>query len=81
MNALVRIIHEHPRELGVGYFEHMRGALSIAGSLLGGGIACAVHAVVPGVFTHSASRCIAHLHALTQGRGRKPVPAWIEYEI
>ena len=81
MNALGRTLFDHPRELGISYFEHMRGALGIAGSLLSGGIACTVHAVVPALFTHSASRCIARLHALTQGRGRRPVPAWIEYEI
>ena len=52
----------HLEEVGLGYFAHLRRALRIGGRLLGAGLACLVHGVFPGLFTHTASRTIAGLN-------------------
>ena len=53
----------HPESVGETYLEHQGVALSFAGELLAAGLACGVHAVVPGLFTRTASRSIERLHA------------------
>ena len=80
-SRLVRAFADHPRELGVGYWTHMRGAVSIGWSLLGAGAACFVHAVVPGVLTNSASRTIDRLHGHMKARRSGTSTQWLDYEI
>ncbi len=53
----------HPESVGETYFEHQGVALSFAVELLAAGLACAVHAVVPGLFTRTGSQAIERLHA------------------
>lgn len=79
---LTRAFADHPRELGVGYLTHMKGALSIGASLIGAGAACFVHAVVPGVLTRSASKTIERLHGHMKARGSGAASNnWLDYEI
>ncbi len=52
----------HPESVGETYLEHQRVALSFAVELVAAGLACAVHAVVPGLFTRTGSRAIERLH-------------------
>jgi hypothetical protein len=62
----------HPESVGETYVEHQGVALSFAGELLAAGFACAVHAIVPGLFTRTASAAIERLHArLVVGRHTK----------
>ncbi len=42
-----------------------------------GGLACMVHAVIPGVFVKTASRTVVQLDA--EMRGRKPAPGDEEF--
>jgi hypothetical protein len=51
--------------------------------MIGGGFACLVHAVVPGVFTETAGRTVAKLHDhMLSRRAAAPDPRfWPEYEI
>jgi hypothetical protein len=53
---------EHPSTVGENYFEHLRHAAGFAGSMISGGLACFVHAVLPFLFTHTGSRIIATLN-------------------
>jgi hypothetical protein len=53
----------HPDSVGETYLEHQGVALSFAAELLMASLACAVHAVVPGLFTRTGSRAIERLHA------------------
>ncbi len=53
----------HPESVGETYVEHQGVALSFAGDLLSAGLACGVHALVPGLFTRTASEAIERLHA------------------
>lgn len=57
------IFLRHPRSVGESYLEHQSVALSFAGEMLVAGLACAVHALVPALFTKTASRAIERLHS------------------
>ena len=48
--------------MGEGYREHQAVALAFARELLVAGLACGVHALVPALFTRTASRSIERLH-------------------
>ena len=52
----------HPRSVGESYFEHMGTAAAFGTRLLLAGCACVVHALLPFLFTTTASREIALLH-------------------
>jgi len=53
---------EHPASVGETYFEHLRHATGFAISMLRGGLACLVHAVLPFLFTHTGSGVVADLN-------------------
>lgn len=57
-----RLFLVHPQSVGESYFEHQRAALSFAGPLLLAGVACLLHAVIPGLCERTASSRIAMLH-------------------
>jgi hypothetical protein len=61
----------HPREVGESYFEHLGHAAWFGVRMIGGGIACLVHAVLPFVFTHTGSRTMDRLHSRLHGRSDK----------
>jgi len=71
---------DHPRSLGMNWVGHASGAVRIGASMIGGGAACLVHAVVPGWFTETAGRTIVKLHDHLQQR-RSSAPDWPDYEI
>ena len=59
---------EHPASVGESYGEHFRVAGHFSKELLIAGIACAVHAIVPNLFTTTGSSKVRQLHAeMTQG--------------
>jgi hypothetical protein len=78
-----RLFLDHPRDLGMGWSRHAVGAVGIGLQMIGGGFACLVHAVVPGVFTETAGRTVAKLHDhMLSRRAAAPDPRfWPEYEI
>jgi hypothetical protein len=57
-----RLFLVHPRSLGESYWEHQRHALEFGTLMVGAGIACLIHALVPALFVKTASQTIAHLH-------------------
>ena len=50
-----RLFIAHPQSVGENYFEHQRMAFSFAGPLLLAGLACLIHAVIPGLCERTAS--------------------------
>jgi len=60
---LDRLFLAHPRSVNEGYLEHQGRALRFSASLVGAGLACFVHALVPGLFERTGSRMIERLHA------------------
>jgi hypothetical protein len=59
---LQRMFLDHPHTIGESYFEHQRTAFGFALALMGAGLACMVHGLVPGLFQSRASRMVAQLH-------------------
>jgi len=53
---------EHPKSVGETYLQHMGSALSFAKALSTAVFFATAHAVLPFVFTKSASRIVISLH-------------------
>lgn len=65
---LDKLLLEHPRDIGESYGEHAGHALYIGTKLLGAGIACLVHAVLPGLFVRTASAAVQDVQDLMTKR-------------
>jgi hypothetical protein len=78
-----RLFSEHPRSLGMSWISHGLGALRIGTRLVGAGIACFIHAIVPGWFTQTAGRTVSELYGDMARRkaGAANPNAWPDYEI
>lgn len=78
-----RLFVDHPRSLGMSWLEHGAGAVKIGGEMIGAGLACVIHAIVPGLFTETAGRTVDRLHRhMLQRRAAAANPdAWPDYEI
>ncbi|SDQ81447.1 DUF6356 family protein [Pseudoxanthomonas sp. CF125] len=57
-----RLFVDHPASVGESYFAHMGVAASFGKAMLLGGLACIVHAVVPGLCVRTGSTVVADLH-------------------
>ena len=53
---------EHPQSVDETYLQHHGKALSFAFRLMGAGVACLVHALIPGLFVRTGSTMIEELH-------------------
>ena len=60
---LERLFLDHPRRVGESYAEHAGVATRFGLAMIGGGIACLVHAAVPALFTRTGSETVRRLHA------------------
>tara|TARA_B110000008_G_C16903070_1_gene537602 strand:- start:484 stop:690 length:207 start_codon:yes stop_codon:yes gene_type:complete len=65
---MIKKTQEHLNKANENYFEHMGVALNIAFQLLVGAIMAFVHAVIPSLFTTSASNKIKKLYFLIETR-------------
>ena len=52
----------HPQDVGETYTEHFGVAMGFSVAMIAGGLACAVHALLPFLFTTTGSRTIRRLH-------------------
>jgi hypothetical protein len=59
---LAKLFSDHPQSIGESYVEHAAVASSFGFRMLLGGLACLVHALVPGLFTATGSQVITQLH-------------------
>lgn len=67
-----RFFTGHPRSVGETYGEHLQTAAGFGAALLIAGMACLVHAVIPGLFVKTGSTAIARLHGrMIMNRTRK----------
>lgn len=78
-----RLFLEHPRSLGMSWAAHGAGAVAISLKLVGAGLACLVHAAVPGWFTQTAGKTVAdmHQHMMRRKAGASNPENWPDYEI
>lgn len=74
---IAKLFIDHPRAIGETYAQHAATALSFGARMVVGGLACMVHAIIPGVFVKTASRTVVQLDA--EMRGRKPSPEAEEF--
>jgi Family of unknown function (DUF6356) len=58
-----RLFIDHPHSLGESYWQHQSHALGFGIEMVRGGLACMIHAVIPGLFAQTASTTIRRLHA------------------
>ena len=80
---LGRLFVDHPKSLGMSWAEHGAGAVVIGARMVGAGIACIVHAAVPGIFTQTAGKTVLdlHDHMMQRRAGAANPSAWPDYEI
>ena len=81
--GLDRLFTAHPRSLGMSWAGHGVGAVAIGARLVGAGVACIIHAVVPGWFTETAGRTITGMydHMTKRKAGADNPESWPDYEI
>ena len=78
-----RLFLDHPRSLGMSWVAHGAGAIKIGGELIAAGLACIIHALVPGWFTQTAGKTVErmHDHMVKRKAGATNPEAWPDYEI
>ena len=75
MRSIVRAFTEHTASVNETYGRHLVAAWSFAFSLLGAGLACLVHGLLPFVFTHTGSSTVRDLHErMVTHRVRRAAP-------
>ncbi len=89
-HMITRLFLAHPRSVGESYAEHAATAAKFGATMMVGGAACIVHAVLPFLFVRTASDSVKRLYA--QMKARQPAfaeqqpafrqPEWqLDYEI
>lgn len=58
-----RLFLKHPREVGEGYLHHMGHAFGFGLRMVGGGLACFAHGLIPSTFTTTGSDTVRCLNA------------------
>ena len=71
---------DHPRSLGMSWAGHAVGAVGIGSRMVGAGLACIVHALVPSLFTDTAGKTVLSL-ADHMAQRKAQQPNWPDYEI
>ena len=67
-NPLEKLLMAHPRDIGESYGEHAGHACYIGARMIGAGLACLVHAVLPGLFVRTASETVDDIQSLMTRR-------------
>jgi hypothetical protein len=60
---LLRPFTDHPESVGETYGAHCARAFRFGGRMVIAGVACMVHALLPFLFVHTASRALDELKA------------------
>jgi hypothetical protein len=60
---MIRLFLEHPRSIGESYGEHMRAAGGFGVTMIVAGLACIIHAIIPGIYRTTGSDTVDRLHA------------------
>ncbi|WP_265571181.1 DUF6356 family protein [Sphingomicrobium nitratireducens] len=73
-----RLFQDHPRNIGMSWGEHGSGAARLGLLMIGGGVLCLVHALVPGLFVRTTSNLLENLNDTARRRKALDHP---DYEI
>ncbi len=52
----------HPRSVGESYGEHLRAAAGFGFAMIGAGLACLLHGLLPFLFVRTGSETVRRLH-------------------
>lgn len=72
MTIWQRLFTEHPASVNETYFQHFANSARFGLRMIGGGLVCFVHALLPGVFCTKASSTIRDLHESMVTNRRRP---------
>ena len=75
MSILARLFREHPASVGESYSEHARNAGRYGLLMIGCGLACLIHALLPFAFKRTGSDTILSLSDELRQRRAPPPPA------
>lgn len=74
MKPLFSLFTEHPASVGETYGQHLASATGFSLRMIGAGIACLIHALLPFLFVRVGSNCIGKLHErMIQNRTRQAI--------
>lgn len=59
---LMKPFTSHPGTVGESYAQHLRHAGGFGLAMIGGGLACLLHGLLPFLFVRTGSRIVAMLH-------------------
>ena len=68
-------LNDHLNEVGETYPQHLMKASGFAATMLAGGVACLVHALLPFLFVRTGSDCIRRLNEEMVENRNRPSPA------
>lgn len=71
---LIRAFTEHPASVGESYGEHLARAACFGTRMIGAGIACLVHALLPFLFVRTGSQAVSELNDRMLVGRRAPTP-------
>ena len=63
---------KHPTEIGESYGEHASAAARFGLKMIGGGIACLIHAICPFLFERTGSQTVDELNRKLGKRASRP---------
>ncbi|HEY0112677.1 MAG TPA: DUF6356 family protein [Allosphingosinicella sp.] len=66
------LFNKHPREVGETYGQHFAAAAGFGVKMIGGGIACVIHAFLPFLFARTGSETVKELNRTLCKRSDKP---------
>ena len=56
------LLDKHLKSVNETYWQHLKRALMFSGWLFLGGLACVIHAILPFLFTQTASKIVSKLY-------------------
>ncbi|MBL8628884.1 MAG: hypothetical protein JNM81_04605 [Rhodospirillaceae bacterium] len=68
---LRRLFQDHPASVGESYGQHAGFAFGVGVRMVGAGLACMLHGLLPFLFVNTGSQCIRQLNDNLGGRGQK----------
>ncbi|MEM9839596.1 MAG: DUF6356 family protein [Pseudomonadota bacterium] len=58
----MKLFTRHPASVGETYLQHLHSAFSFAGAMVGAGLACFIHGLLPFLFTTNGRDTVERLH-------------------
>ena len=72
MTNIVNVSSDHLKSCNESYFKHLLFASRTGATMIGAGLACVAHGILPGLFETTGSRTIKVLAARFVNRGATP---------